>query len=143
MKKILLFIVIVLIIAIVSFVLFKNNETIIDNNTDNTVTEQKIILEAPLPNDIIKSPLSIKGQAVGTWYFEGDFPIKLLDENNQAIAVSFATALGDWMVESFVPFEAIIEFENPTTSKGTLILEKDNPSGLKEYADQLAIPVRF
>lgn len=146
MKKILILIIIVLVIAIVSFVLFKDNETITNentNNTDNIVTEQKIILETPSPNEIIKSPLTIRGQALGTWYFEGDFPVKLLDEYNKEITVSFATALEEWMTESFVPFEAVIEFENPTTSKGTLILEKDNPSGLPEHADQLVIPVQF
>lgn len=146
MKKILILIIIVLVIAIVSFVLFKDNETITNentNNTDNIVTEQKIILETPSPNEIIKSPLTIRGQALGTWYFEGDFPVKLLDEYNKEITVSFATALEEWMTESFVPFEAVIEFENTTTSKGTLILEKDNPSGLPEHADQLVIPVQF
>lgn len=47
------------------------------------------------------------------------------------------------MTEEFVPFEAKIEFEILATSKGVLILEKDNPSGLPENDDQLRVPVRF
>ena len=31
----------------------------------------------------------------------------------------------------------------PATSTGTLVLQKDNPSGLPEHADELRIPVRF
>jgi len=36
-----------------------------------------------------------------------------------------------------------ITFENPETATGTLVLEKDNPSGLPEHADELRVPVRF
>jgi len=42
-----------------------------------------------------------------------------------------------------VPFQAKIEFQYPETKKGTLILEKDNPSGLPENTDELRIPVTF
>jgi hypothetical protein len=47
------------------------------------------------------------------------------------------------MTENFVEFLAIIEFDTPTTATGTLILEKDNPSDLPEYDNQLIVPVKF
>lgn len=106
-------------------------------------SQPKIIVDMPKPNDVITSPLEIKGRARGNWYFEGDFPVKLLDENGEEIVISFATAKGEWMTEEFVDFEAVIEFENTTSTSGTLILEKDNPSGLPEHADELRIPVQF
>jgi len=105
--------------------------------------EPVIIVDMPKPDDIITSPLVIKGRARGTWYFEGDFPVKLLDENGKEIAVSFATAKGEWMTEEFVEFEGVIEFESTTSTTGSLVLEKDNPSGLPEYEDELVIPVQF
>ena len=47
------------------------------------------------------------------------------------------------MTENFVPFRTELEFRTPTTERGTLVLEKDNPSGLPENSDELRIPVRF
>jgi len=103
----------------------------------------QIRVSNPLSNQIIQSPLIIEGEALGTWFFEGVFPIMLLDSNGNAIARHFAQAQDEWMTEDFVPFKAQIEFENPSTDTGILILEKDNPSGLPENYAKLEIPVRF
>lgn len=46
------------------------------------------------------------------------------------------------MTEEFVPFTATLRFTSPG-GHGTLILRKDNPSGLPEHDDALVIPVRF
>ena len=97
----------------------------------------------PRPNQIIESPLFIKGKARGNWYFEADFPVKLFDDNGFLLGITIAQALGDWMTEDFVPFSATLLFSVPSTPKGKLVLEKDNPSGLPEHADELTIPVYF
>jgi hypothetical protein len=97
----------------------------------------------PRPNSVISSPLQVKGEARGFWFFEGDFPIRLLDDDGNELGIGFVSAKSDWMTEDFVGFEGKLEFETPITEKGTLILEKDNPSGLPEHADQLMVPVRF
>ena len=102
-----------------------------------------IKIDNPRPNQIIESPLFIKGKARGNWYFEADFPVKLFDDNGYLLGITIAQALGDWMTEDFVPFSATLPFAVPFTPKGRLILEKDNPSGLLEYADELTIPVYF
>lgn len=100
-----------------------------------------IRINTPRPNQIIKSPLNIEGEARGVWFFEGDFPIKLLDENDNIIGTAIAETEGEWMTEDFVSFKAELEFETPATEHATLILEKDNPSGLPENADELRVPV--
>lgn len=102
-----------------------------------------IRINTPRPNQAITSPLMIEGEARGRWFFEGNFPVRLLDENANAIGTSVARAEGEWMTEDFVPFQAEIKFSVPSTNRGTLILEKDNPSGLPENADELRIPVTF
>src|SRR3989338_4394401 len=102
-----------------------------------------IKVDSPLPNQEISSPLSVTGQARGYWFFEASFPVRLLDGNGKEIAIKPAEAQDDWMTEEFVPFKAVLEFKMPSTDFGTLILEKDNPSGLPEKADELRIPVRF
>lgn len=110
----------------------------------NAVEKNDLInIDNPQPNQKIESPLTISGQARGHWFFEGDFPIKLYDADNNLVATHFATASGDWMTEDFVSFTSQLEFVAPPTRTGLLILEKDNPSGLAENADQLEIPVVF
>jgi len=111
-----------------------------------------IRINSPRPNETIKSPLVILGEARGMWFFEGDFPVVLTDRDGKIIAEGYATANpsagGDWMTEDFVPFAGVLEFERPEfigafSKKGTLMLKKDNPSGLPEFDDALEIPVFF
>lgn len=102
-----------------------------------------IRVSKPRPNELIKSPLKIEGEARGYWFFEADFPVKLLDKDGLVLGTGIATALSEWMTEDFVVFKATLEFNNSLTDRGDLILEKDNPSGLPENNDQLRIPVRF
>lgn len=95
-------------------------------------------------DDKIASPLIIKGEVRGYWYFEGSFPINLLDADGKIIAQTLAHAKSDWMTTDFVPFEAEIIFTKPsTTNAGILVLEKDNQSDLTENADELKIPIHF
>lgn len=102
-----------------------------------------IRISTPRPNQTIYSPLVVQGEARGTWFFEASFPVRLFDGNGKEIALAVAQAQDEWMTESFVPFKTELTFENPETATGTLVLEKDNPSGLPENADELRVPVRF
>lgn len=94
-------------------------------------------------NQVVTSPLTVGGVARGYWYFEASFPVELRDGNGKILAQGPATARSDWMTEEFVPFSITLTFAQPTTATGTLILRKDNPSGLPENDDELRIPVRF
>lgn len=79
----------------------------------------------------VTSPLEISGSASGLWYFEGDFPIELVGENDQVIAQSYVSAQGDWMTEEQVPFTGTIEFDVSEPTNATLVLLEDDPSGEK------------
>lgn len=103
--------------------------------------EEKIILESPKPNEVISTPWQVKGKARGNWFFEASFPIKLLDQNGNKIAVAIAQAQGEWMTTEFVPFKAQLNFAVATDTSATLVLVKDNPSGLPELNEQKTIPV--
>ena len=102
-----------------------------------------IIVAVPKIGDTVKSPLIIKGKARGFWFFEASFPIRIYDNDGRELGVAAAQAQGEWMTTEFVSFEATLEFKNPATEKGFLVLEKDNPSGLPENADELRVPIRF
>jgi hypothetical protein len=107
-----------------------------------TSTEM-IVVDSPSAGAIITSPVTISGQARGQWYFEASFPVKVVDANGQELASVPAQAQADWMTEDFVPFQAVIDFNQPSTSSGFLILFKDNPSGLPQNDAQIKIPVKF
>lgn len=102
-----------------------------------------IRIAAPRPNALIASPLTVKGAARGAWYFEAVFPVRLLDESGKEMAHGQARAQGNWTTSGFIPFQAALEFAAPSNGSGTLVLEKDNPSGRPEGADELRIPVKF
>lgn len=60
-------------------------------------TVADIIVDSPAPNAVISSPLTVTGTARGTWYFEASFPVRLLDDLGNELAVAPAQAQGDWM----------------------------------------------
>jgi len=100
-------------------------------------------VNAPLPGAKVGSPLTVTRRARGNWYFEASFPVKLLDGNGNQIAIAPAQAQGDWMTVDYVPFSVTLTFAQPVTATGTLILQKDNPSGEPQFDDFVSIPVTF
>ncbi|MDD4290609.1 MAG: Gmad2 immunoglobulin-like domain-containing protein [Patescibacteria group bacterium] len=121
--------------------IFKEKKQDIKNQ--NLDAEEKGIVCNITPNQKINSPLLIKGQARGMWFFEGSFPIKLLDQNYQEIITITAKAQSDWMTQDFVSFESILEFEKAKTQRGFIVFQKDNPSGLPENDEKIYIPIIF
>ena len=102
-----------------------------------------IRVNAPRSGALITSPLTVAGEARGSWYFEASFPVRLVDAGGKELVVVPAQAKAEWMTPNFVPFEVQLSFVAPSSPGGFLILQKDNPSGLPEHADSLVIPVRF
>jgi spore germination protein GerM len=108
------------------------------------VKDEMIRIFSPESDQVVSWPIIIKGEARGNWFFEGSFPVRLLDENGTEIALGLAQAQSDWMTEDFVPFEATLNIASlPEIDEGVLVLEKDNPSGLPENDKQITMPVRF
>lgn len=100
-----------------------------------------ITVEAPRPNAVVTSPLIIKGKARGNWYFEGSFPVTLLDAQGNVLVEHYATAQGEWMTTEYVPFTASLTYTAPAGTRGFLVLKKDNPSGESQFDNSLTIPV--
>ena len=103
----------------------------------------QIAVDLPERGAVVAAPLEVRGRARGTWFFEGDFPLVLLDGRGNLVAQGFATAQGEWMTTEFVPFSAVLRFESPEPGRGRLILKKDNPSDRRELDDALVVPVVF
>lgn len=103
--------------------------------------EAKII--SPRLNEAISSPVVISGEAKGGWYFEVSFPVKIVDQDGTVLGSAPAVAIGSWMTTSTVPFEAAINFAKPRSANGTIVLTKDNPSGLPENEGFVIVPIKF
>lgn len=95
------------------------------------------------PDSIIPNTYSITGMAFGPWFSEGSFPILVYDANGTLIDRTHAYAQNEWRVDGLVPFNAWLSFDDPLTATGTVVFEKNNPSGLSENAGKIIIPVKF
>ena len=103
-----------------------------------------IYLDSPLSGALVSSPLKVRGYARGTWFFEGDFPMVLVDSDGKVMAKGFCSAKNHWMTENFVRFEGSMEFKKTGAGeRGTLILKKDNPTDLPEHDDALEVTIFF
>lgn len=111
----------------------------------NAIAMQDTIrVTSPKPGATAKAPLTVSGEARGTWYFEASFPYELRAADGTVLAQGPVQAQGEWMTTEFVPFSVSIAFPAQAAgSQGTLILKKDNPSGLPENDAALTIPVAF
>jgi hypothetical protein len=109
-----------------------------------------IKVTSPLPMGVVGSPLTLKGQARGNWFFEASAPVSLVNWDGLIIAEGIITADGEWMTTDFVPFTGELTFTSPYKEgdpdfmkRGALIFKKDNPSGLPENDDALEFTVWF
>jgi len=105
--------------------------------------QSAIIVTSPQPNQAVTSLIALQGKAKGMWFFEANFPVRLLDNERNEIATSYAYTIEDWMTENFVSFNGKIEFKVDKEIDGILVFEKANPSGLPENAEKFEVPVRL
>ena len=85
--------------------------------------------------------LTFTGKAPGTMFFEASFPIYFEDEMGATVAQGLASANGDWMTTSTVPFTATLQVKPITVPViGSIVFRRDNPSGLVEHDFELRMP---
>lgn len=106
------------------------------NSSDNLIK-----VELPFPGAVTGKEFSVIGEARGYWFFEASFPIKLLDKDGNELDTAIAQAQGEWMTENFVPFKADLKAPESYIGPATLVLMKDNPSGLPENDASISFPI--
>lgn len=104
-------------------------------------SEDLIKVELPFPGAVTGKTFKVTGQARGYWYFEASFPLEVLDKDGNTLVQSYATAQGEWMTEEFVPFEGNITVPESYIGPATLILHRDNASGLPEKDASIRFPI--
>lgn len=122
----------------------KNGVVIASSTSKGTGTPEiaEPIMEFPKSGSTVSSPLMVKGQAPGSWFFESSLPIKLLDNQGRMIAQAEGLASGNSLTDQLVPFSTLLEFETTATS-GYLIISNDNPSGISDYSKSASFPILF
>lgn len=148
MKKVILLLVLV-IIAICAGVYFDNQKNPPETTQDVlppqityiNATSDLIEVELPFPGAVTGKEFGVLGKARGYWFFEASFPIELLDKDGKLLATGIATAQTDWMTTEFVPFKAEIKAPIDYIGPATLVLHKDNPSGLPENDASISFPI--
>jgi hypothetical protein len=99
-----------------------------------------ISVTTPTPGAVTGKEFEVRGNARG-WYFEGSFPVEILDTNGKILTTSPAQAQSDWMTSAPVRFIAKIKIPNSYIGKATVVLKKDNPSELKENDASMSFPI--
>ena len=100
-----------------------------------------IIVQLPFPGAVVGKEFSVVGKARGNWFFEASFPFDLRDPSGKIITQSYAQAEGEWMTTEFVPFKGEMKVPISYIGPATLVLMKDNPSGLPEYDASVSFPI--
>jgi len=104
-------------------------------------TADTVVFDVPFPGAVVGKKFLVKGTARGTWFFEASFPVEVLDKNGKRLASVPAQAQGEWMTEGLVPFSASISIPETYTGPATLVLHKDNPSGLPKNDASVSFPI--
>lgn len=103
-------------------------------------TSGVISVETPSPDSVTGKEFEVRGVARG-WYFEGSFPVEILDMNGKVLVAVPAQAQSDWMTSNPVRFIAKIKVPMTYIGKATIVLKKDNPSGLPEHDASMSFPI--
>ena len=102
---------------------------------------EQVIVTSPKAGATVGKTFDVSGEAPGPWYFEAAFPIQVRDPSGNVLGRIAANAQGDWMVAGPVVFKAQLHLDTPYAGPATLILMKDNPSGLPENDDSVEFPI--
>lgn len=112
-----------------------------ETSAANQPLSARVRVTSPAANTTVGSMFEIKGEAPGNWFFEASFPIQVRDENGTVVARTHASAQGEWMTTDLVQFTSTINIETAYKGPATLILMRDNPSGLPENDDAVEVPI--
>ena len=87
-----------------------------------------VVVTSPMAGARVTSPLSVDGAAPGDWYFEAQFPAKLVGADGRVLAEAPAMTQDDVITEAPVPFHAELQFTVTQATPATLVLQEDMPA---------------
>jgi len=108
-----------------------------------SVKNISITLDNLNSGDKVISGYEVKGSVTGSWFFEGSFPVKILDREGDVLGTVIARTDEDWMTEEEVSFSLVLDIDLEEESVLILKFMKSNPSALEENDDyaQMSITI--
>jgi hypothetical protein len=100
----------------------------------------RVSIAVPASGATVPKDFVVQGSAPGNWFFEASFPVQVRDPDGVIVGRTHANALGEWMTTANVHFEATVHVDS-YSGPATLVLLKDNPSGLPENDDSFSISI--
>ena len=151
-SKVVIVILIIIIVALVSILVLRQvspGASITGQISSTTATTAsssqplhvKVTVAEPTQGQTVPNIFQVSGSAPGNWYFEASFPLQVRDGEGAVIGRAIGSAQGDWMTESLVPFTANVVVDSTYHGPATLVLMRDNPSGLPENDDAFEVPI--
>jgi hypothetical protein len=116
----------------------KPKEIIVDYVKPET---EPIKIIQPLENELVSSPLEVKGMIPANWLLETSYYVVLTDNENQSIIdVSKFETEKDWDTMEMVPFFSILEFSD-FSGQGTISIRemKNNHLIYVDEAEEILI----
>ena len=101
----------------------------------------RVVITSPERGVEVAQMFTVAGLAPGPWFFEASFPVQVRDKEGNVLGRAVAQAQGEWMTEKQVTFTATMQIDKAYHGPATLILMKDNPSGLPEHDDSVEVPI--
>lgn len=110
---------------------------------NNIVKTIEVEIASPQIGAVVASPVAVEGKARGGWFFEANLPLKVLDAAGKVVGTGNAMATGEWMTNEPVPFKGSISYQVAKDQDGTLVIAKDNPSGMPKNDGEVRVPVKL
>lgn len=101
----------------------------------------KLTLENLEDGDTVDEGYEVKGKVSGEWFFEGTFPVRVLNSEGEIVKSFSAIAQDDWMTSDLVSFSFKLDTQLEEESAVVLRFEKSNQSGLDENDDYAQIEI--
>jgi hypothetical protein len=98
------------------------------------------VVDAPDQNARVASPLRVSGTAPADWFFENQFPARLVDAQGNDIAQAPAYPRVNWTEPGPKGFDAELTFSVAAETPATLVLQEDMP-GENAEPREVRIPV--
>ncbi len=93
------------------------------------------------PNTKVHGIVSYRGVIKGGYFFEANIGIAIFDINKKILKQSNAVATTDWMTAGPVSFEGNIDFSGLPKGSAYFVIQKDNPSDMRELDKSVLIPI--
>jgi Immunoglobulin-like domain of bacterial spore germination len=114
----------------------------LDSDREEPVGVNDVTVLEPEANTLITSPLEIRGELEGGWYFGNEMTVRLTTSEGKVLTEGLLAGLEEWNGQDTLPFEISLVFETPTATSGVLSIVKEIETvGAGET--KIQIPVLF